>query len=249
MCPIAKYMLMALLLSAEFTTAKAQTAAIHDLQNSEIMQTLVSQEKIVQARFPDAKLFQVFILDAIPKPSKKQESQTEIHSLFELVPKRTYAEAVDRLGHPKNTEIHSREFGGRDCFYGHPQSERETCGPTVERPANLNEYLTLNWYLDLGKLATVLSEHNLDPSGHFDITIVSAARVIKSLHLPPTRLSSAPEVAQHLAALNPTDAVVTVTEQSESRTQAGHTSFLSASDESYLGSVRPIQSNRLPPTR
>jgi hypothetical protein len=247
---ITRYVVLLLILVLGSAITEGQTARSNVSLGSRISEALLNQERVVQSRFPGAKLFQVFILDAVLQPTLQEEqSHAEVHSLYELAPNRTYVEVVDRIGTTNKTEVHTRAFGGRDCFYGHPQSERETCGPTVDPPATADSYLTRDWNFDLAKFATSLREQDLDTSRHFDLTIASAARMASSMEFLQSESSYSPEVIRQLTALAPTNPVIAITERSESHTQAGLTMFLDTTNHRFLGSTKSIRSNRLPPTR
>jgi hypothetical protein len=71
----------------------------------------------------------------------------------------------------------AKPFEGHDCFHGYPASRSEACLPTVQAPATEDDYLGLDWTIDLPKLSAAFRKYGLDPSRHFGITIVSARRV------------------------------------------------------------------------
>jgi hypothetical protein len=228
-----------------FAEAQASGTALSNLNG-----IVAAQIKTVQAQSPDAKLFQVFVLDAVPARSlEEQASFVETHSFFEVIPGATYAEATNLVREPDRTQVIVSHFNGRDCFYGHPTVSSETCGPTIQAPSTPTEYLPLDWNLDLTRLATALRKHDMDPSKHFDITIVSAKRAISTWKSLQTGPSLPSEIAERLAEERPNSAVVAVTERPTSRTHAGPTLLLRGSDLGYLGMLQPVQPRKMPPAR
>jgi hypothetical protein len=212
----------------------------------DIKAIVVGQCDAVRARHPDAKLFQVFVHNLVPeqKPSE-QSSSVEIHSSFQVSKAQDFLEVISK-GSREMQEV-VRPFTGNDCFHGYPSSRSEACSPIVEPPITQDEYLGLDWSLEPAKLAAALRKCVLDPSKHFDITIVTAARVVSSWNWSDVQVAST--TRERLSRQNPKEAVISASERSASGHAAGPTCLFTGVNYEYLGNLVLAQPAKLPPTR
>jgi hypothetical protein len=229
---------------------EAQTKPTTTSCSAEIRRLVSIQNQLIQASYPGSRLFQVFISNLVlNRALVEQKGSVEIHALFGSPSGRDYMEAIDRLRDPNGTQIVMRHFGGKDCFYGHPASQAESCGPTIQPPTKENEYLGLEWDLDSSRVASTLQSLKIDPSKYFDVTIVSAVRAMTTFRSSQNESSAYTDTIAQLSALKPTEAVLIITDISATRTGGSLTVVLRGTDQTYLATVPLIQPKRLPPSR
>jgi hypothetical protein len=210
----------------------------------DIKNIVVAQDVAVRAHNPDARLFQVFLPDFVPEPKLSEHtSDVEIHSYFEINRKQDFLEVITKDS-KEMVEI-AKPFEGHDCFHGYPASRSEACSPTIQVLTTEDEYLGFDWTLDVAKLAAAFRKHGLDPSAHFDITIVSARRIIETWHWLDVRTGSG--VRERMDKENSKQAVVSVTEHSSVGHGGGMTWLFRTADYECLGTITFAASTRLPP--
>jgi hypothetical protein len=212
----------------------------------DIKAIVVGQYGAVRAGNPDAKLFQVFVHNLVPEQKgSEQSSGSEVHSYFAISRTQDFLEVISRDS--KEMQVVVQPFAGNDCFHGYPASRSEACSPTIQPPITQDEYLGLDWTLDPPKLATALRKCRQDPSVHFDITIVTAKRVLSSWNW--ANVQAASTIKQRLSEENSREVLVSATENSSSGQGAGPTCLFRGGDYEYLGAIVIPRLSRLPPGR
>jgi hypothetical protein len=211
----------------------------------DIRNVVATQESEVREHNPDAKLFQVFALGLVPDPTVAEQSiDLEIHGYFGVNGVQGFVEAITRDS--KETVEVVKPFEGNDCFHGHPASRSEACLPTIQAPT-ADEYLGLDWTLDLQKLAAAFRKNGLDPARQFDVTIVTAKRIVSTWKWSDLQTPSA--VRERVNKEKAKEAIVSVTEHSSSGRGGGAIWLFRAADYQCLGTVMFASSKRLPPAR
>lgn len=233
--------LLFIILNCLFLLSKEVFAASPDL---DIKNVLSAQYRTVRDHYPDAKLFQVFVLGLVPDRTMGQPNvDLEVHGYFDVHDLQGFVEAVTR--NSKTTVEVVKPFKGNDCFHGHPASRSEACLPTVKAPT-ADENLNLDWVLDLTKLAAAFRKNGLDPTMPFDVTIASARRIVSTWQWSDLQTASA--VRERLNKDNANEPIVSVTEHSRGR-GGGVTWLFGSADYQYIGTVTFAASRRLPPAR
>jgi hypothetical protein len=212
----------------------------------DIRNIVAAQDIAVRTHNPDARLFQVFLPGLVPEAKPFEDSgDVEIRSYFEINRMQEFLE-VSTKDSKKMVEV-PKPFEGHDCFHGHPESRSEACSPTVQAPTTEDDYLGLDWTLDLSKLAAALRKNGLDPHKHFDVTIVSARRIIDTWKWFEARAGSG--VRERMDKEQSKQAIVAVTEHSSVGRGGGATWLFRAADYECLGTITFASSGRLPPAR
>jgi hypothetical protein len=213
--------------------------------NVDVRNVVATQESAVREHNPDAKLFQVFALGLIPDPTEAEQIiDVEIHGYFDVNGMQGFVEAITRDS-KKTIEV-VQPFEGNDCFHGHPASRSEACLPTIQAPTT-DEYLGPDWTLDLQKLAAAFRKNGLDPARQFDVTIVTAKRIVSSWKW--SNLQTASSVRERVNREKAKEAIVSVTEHSSSGLGGGAIWLFRAADYQCLGNVVFASPRRLPPAR
>jgi hypothetical protein len=212
----------------------------------DIKNVVLAQDIAVRAHNPDARLFQVFLPDCVPEPKlSEHNSDVEIHSYFEINRTQEFLELITKDS-KEMVEV-AKPFEGHNCFHGYPESRSEACSPTVQPPATDDDYLGLDWILDLPKLARAFRRYGLDPSKHFDVTIVSARRIIDTWKWSDVRTGSS--VRERMDKEQSKQVIISATEHSSVGHGDGETWLFRAADYESLGAVTFASSRRLPPAR
>jgi hypothetical protein len=212
----------------------------------DIKNIVVAQNIAVLAHNPDARLFQVFLPDFAPEPKLSEHtSDVETYSYFEINGRQDFLEVITKDS--KQLVEVAKPFEGHDCFHGYPASRSEACSPTVQAPATDDEYLGFDWTLDLPKLAMAFRKYGLDPCRHFDVTIVSAKRIIETWKWSDVQTGSG--VRERMNKEHSKQAIVAVTEHSSGGQGGGATWLFRAVDYECLGTIAFATSRRLPPAQ
>ncbi|HSY98378.1 MAG TPA: hypothetical protein VK788_02695 [Terriglobales bacterium] len=211
----------------------------------DIRNVIAAQDRTVREHNPDAKLFQVFVPGLVPDPTASGHGiDVEVHGYFGANGMQGFVEAI--TSDSKETVEVVKPFEGNDSYHGHPASRSEACLPTVQAPTT-DEYLGLDWTLDLQKLAAAFRKNGLDPARPFDVTIVSARRIVSTWKRLDLKTASA--VRERLNKENAKEAIVSVTEHSSSGRGGEATWLFRAADYECLGAITFATPRRLPPAR
>jgi hypothetical protein len=212
----------------------------------EIKNIVAAQDIAVRTHNPSAKLFQVFLPDFVPEPKiSEYGSDVEIHSYFEINRTQDFVEVITKDS-KEMVEV-AKPFQGHDCFHGYPASRSEACSPTVQAPATEDEYLGFDWIIDLPKLVASFRKYGIDPSKHFDITIVDARRIVRTWKWTDVRTGS--DVRERINKEHSKQAIVSVTEHSSVGQGGGSTWLFRAADYECLGTIMFVTSRKLPPAQ
>jgi hypothetical protein len=212
----------------------------------DIKNIVVAQDIAVRAHNPNARLFQVFLPDFVPEPKHSEyRTDLEIHSYFEINKTQDFLEVITKDS--KEIVEVAKPFEGHDCFHGYPASRSEACSPTVQAPATEDEYLGFGWILDLPKLVAAFRKYGLDPSRHFDVTIVDARRIVETWKWSDVRTGS--DIRERINKEHSKEAIVSVTEHSSIGQGSGATWLFRVADYECLGTIMFITSRKLPPAQ
>lgn len=221
------------------------TEGVATSPNVDVRNVVATQESAVREHNPDAKLFQVFALGLIPDPTEAEQSiDVEIHGYFDVNGMHGFVEAITR-GSKKTVEV-VQPFEGNDCFHGHPASRSEACLLTVQAPAP-DEYLALDWTLDLQRLAAAFRKNGLDPARQFDVTVVTAKRIVSTWKW--SNLQTASAVRERVNKEKAKEAILSVAEHSSSGRGGGAIWLFRTADYQCLGTITSATPRRLPPAR
>jgi hypothetical protein len=170
----------------------------------------------------------------------------EIHSYFVIDKTERFLEVISNDS--KEYQEIIRPFTGNDCFHGHPVSPSEACVPSVQPPATQDEYLGLDWTLDPARLAAAFRKCGLDPSRHFDITVVSAKRAVNSWKWADVQQAST--IKDRLSQQQSNEIVISGTESSTSGQSMGPKCLFRGRNYESLGSLVILRpKSKLPPSR
>lgn len=212
----------------------------------DVKNIVLAQDTAVRAHNPDARLFQVFLPDFVPERKLAEHgSDVEIHSYFELSRKEEFLELITKDSKEMVEVV--KPFEGHNCFHGYPESHSEACSATVQAPSTEGDYLGFDWTLDVPKLARAFRKYGLDPSKHFDVTIVSARRIIATWKWSDVRTGSS--VKEQIDKETSKQVIVSATEHSSVGYGNGATWLFRTTDYECLGSVTFASPGRLPPAR
>jgi hypothetical protein len=208
---------------------------------------IVGQNAAARAHYPDARLFQVFVHNLVPEPkSAEEKARLEVHSYFEIGKAELFLDVISKDS--KEYQEIVRPFKGNDCFHGYPVSRSEACIPSIQPPTTQDEYLGLDWTLDPARLAAAFRKCGLDPSAQFDVTILSAKRVLTSWKWADVQQAST--INDRLSKEHPKEIIISATESSASGQSMGPTCLFKGTDYESFGSLVIIKpSSKLPPSR
>ena len=210
----------------------------------DITRILRTQESATRVHHPDARLFQVFVSNFVPAPVSGNNEDVEVHGYYSLDSSPGFLEVTSRDS--KQTTEGLKAFQGNDCFHGHPSSHSESCSPSTQVPTS-DEYLSTDWTLDSTKLEAALRKNGIDPSRHFDITILNAQRVVDTWK--GLNSDGASPFKERARGENSKEAVVSVTERYSGGRGDGTTWLFRAADYELLGTLAIAAPKRLPPAR